>query len=117
VSQIWIVRSDKVRRTYPYTSLLLDYYPWMQHFTQGREGVCRSTILITVTSSVNFDVIFGPAHKGISFGAVRCATLYNDIGIEFGFVYGLKEAKDHGEGGKLVDASMGECMYLSSMML
>ncbi len=56
--------------------------------------------------NVNFDVIFGPAYKGISLGAVVCAALFNDFGIDVGFAYDRKEAKDHGEGGKLVGASM-----------
>jgi orotate phosphoribosyltransferase len=55
---------------------------------------------------VLFDVIFGPAYKGISLGAVVCASLYNDFGVSVGFAYDRKEAKDHGEGGKLVGASM-----------
>jgi len=55
---------------------------------------------------VNFDIIFGPAYKGISLGAVICAALYNDYDVDVGFAYDRKEAKDHGEGGKLVGASM-----------
>lgn len=57
---------------------------------------------------VNFDVIFGPAYKGISLGAVVCAALYSDYGVDVGFAYNRKEAKDHGEGGKLVGASMSD---------
>jgi orotate phosphoribosyltransferase len=57
---------------------------------------------------VNFDVVFGPAYKGISLGAVVCASLYSDYGIDVGFAYDRKEAKDHGEGGKLVGASMSD---------
>ena len=55
---------------------------------------------------VNFEVIFGPAYKGISLGAVVCAALYSDFGVDVGYAYNRKEAKDHGEGGKLVGASM-----------
>ena len=55
---------------------------------------------------VNFDVIFGPAYKGISLGAVVAASLYSDYGVDVGFAYNRKEAKDHGEGGILVGASM-----------
>jgi len=55
---------------------------------------------------VVFDVIFGPAYKGISLGAVVCSALYNDYGVNIGFAYNRKEAKDHGEGGTLVGASM-----------
>ena len=53
-----------------------------------------------------FDVVFGPAYKGISLGALVCAALYSDFGVNVGFAYDRKEAKDHGEGGKLVGASM-----------
>ena len=55
---------------------------------------------------MNFDVLFGPAYKGISLGAVVCASLFSDYGVNVGFAYNRKEAKDHGEGGKLVGASM-----------
>jgi len=71
-------------------------------------AIMASPKLTGVTSSVNFDVIFGPAYKGISLGAVICAALYNDYGIDVGFAYDRKEAKDHGEGGKLVGASMAD---------
>ena len=56
--------------------------------------------------SITFDIIFGPAYKGISLGAVVCASLYSEYGIDIGFAYDRKEAKDHGEGGKLVGADM-----------
>ena len=66
-----------------------------------------STNRVDGKGGVNFDVVFGPAYKGISLGAVVCAALYSDYGIDVGFAYDRKEAKDHGEGGKLVGASMG----------
>ncbi len=53
-----------------------------------------------------FDVLFGPAYKGISLGAVVSSALYNDFGVDVGFAYNRKEAKDHGEGGTLVGAPM-----------
>jgi len=55
---------------------------------------------------VKFDVMFGPAYKGISLGAIVSSALYSDFGVDVGFAYNRKEAKDHGEGGKLVGASM-----------
>lgn len=55
---------------------------------------------------VSFDVVFGPAYKGISLGAVVSSALYSNYGIDVGFSYNRKEAKDHGEGGKLVGASL-----------
>jgi len=66
--------------------------------------ICR----VDGKGGVNFDVVFGPAYKGISLGAVVCSALYSDYGIDVGFAYDRKEAKDHGEGGKLVGASMSD---------
>ena len=51
-------------------------------------------------------MVFGPAYKGISLGAVVSSALYSNYGIDVGFSYNRKEAKDHGEGGKLVGASL-----------
>ena len=56
--------------------------------------------------TVKFDVIFGPAYKGISLGAVVASSLYDVFGVDVGFAYNRKEAKDHGEGGMLVGAPM-----------
>lgn len=64
--------------------------------------------LVDKEGKVTFDVVFGPAYKGISLGALVCAALYNDYGVETGFAYNRKEAKDHGEGGILVGASMAK---------
>mmetsp|Transcript_245 Transcript_245/g.311 ORF Transcript_245/g.311 Transcript_245/m.311 type:complete len:585 (+) Transcript_245:46-1800(+) len=69
-------------------------------------SIMSSKDLTDGKGNVNFDVIFGPAYKGISLGAVVCAALYNDYGVDVGFAYDRKEAKDHGEGGKLVGADM-----------
>jgi orotate phosphoribosyltransferase len=55
---------------------------------------------------VKFDVVFGPAYKGIPLGAVVSSSLYSQFGINVGYAYNRKEVKDHGEGGTLVGASM-----------
>ncbi len=69
-----------------------------------------STCIYRVDSdgNVTFDVVFGPAYKGISLGALVCSALYSDFGVETGFAYNRKEAKDHGEGGILVGSSMAK---------
>lgn len=54
----------------------------------------------------NFDVLFGPAYKGISLGAVVASSLFHMFGVDVGFGYNRKEAKSHGEGGTLVGASL-----------
>jgi orotate phosphoribosyltransferase len=56
--------------------------------------------------TVKFDVIFGPAYKGIPLGAIVSSALYQEYGINVEFTYNRKEVKDHGEGGQLVGASM-----------
>eukprot|EP00543_Licmophora_paradoxa_P008444 CAMPEP_0202444904 /NCGR_PEP_ID=MMETSP1360-20130828/3821_1 /ASSEMBLY_ACC=CAM_ASM_000848 /TAXON_ID=515479 /ORGANISM="Licmophora paradoxa, Strain CCMP2313" /LENGTH=524 /DNA_ID=CAMNT_0049061003 /DNA_START=226 /DNA_END=1800 /DNA_ORIENTATION=- len=78
-------------------------------FKLGRSyasAIMASNQLVNDDKTPKFDVIFGPAYKGISLGAVVVAALYNDFGIDSGFAYDRKEAKDHGEGGKLVGADM-----------
>lgn len=55
-----------------------------------------------VEQNIEFDVIFGPAYKGIPLAATIAAALYQNHGINKGFAYNRKEVKDHGEGGVLV---------------
>ena len=51
-------------------------------------------------------MVFGPAYKGISLGAIVSSALYSEFGIDVGFAYNRKEVKDHGEGGAIVGAAM-----------
>ncbi|KZO92980.1 orotate phosphoribosyltransferase [Calocera viscosa TUFC12733] len=53
-----------------------------------------------------FDVLFGPAYKGIPFAALACLTIYTEYGVSVGYAYNRKEAKDHGEGGSTVGAPL-----------
>lgn len=54
-----------------------------------------------------FDSLFGPAYKGIPLvSSLACALAAQ--GRDVGFTYNRKEAKDHGEGGMLVGAALGE---------
>ena len=62
--------------------------------------------LVRSDVNVNFDVIFGPAYKGIPLGAIVSSALYAQYGVNVDFTYNRKEIKDHGEGGQLVGASM-----------
>lgn len=59
-----------------------------------------------VESGVEFDVLFGPAYKGIPLAAVTAAALADDFGRDVPFAYNRKEAKSHGEGGVLVGAPL-----------
>ena len=56
-------------------------------------------------SGLQFDLLFGPAYKGIPLAAaVACALA--ERGRDLPFAYNRKEAKDHGEGGVLVGADV-----------
>jgi orotate phosphoribosyltransferase len=56
-------------------------------------------------SSLQFDMIFGPAYKGIVLAAAVSVELARQ-GRNVPFAYNRKEAKDHGEGGSLVGAPL-----------
>jgi orotate phosphoribosyltransferase len=52
-------------------------------------------------SGVEFDMLFGPAYKGIALAAATAVALAG-LGRDVPFAYNRKEAKDHGEGGLIV---------------
>jgi orotate phosphoribosyltransferase len=56
-----------------------------------------------VASGLGFDMLFGPAYKGITLAAAVAIELAR-LGRDVPFAYNRKEAKDHGEGGTLVGA-------------
>ncbi|OQX48108.1 MAG: orotate phosphoribosyltransferase, partial [Candidatus Sedimenticola endophacoides] len=55
-----------------------------------------------VESGIGFDVLYGPAYKGIPLAAVTAAALFDHHGIDLPYAFNRKEAKDHGEGGNIV---------------
>jgi orotate phosphoribosyltransferase len=54
-------------------------------------------------SKIRFDMLYGPAYKGITLAAATAIALAED-GINVPFAYNRKEIKDHGEGGSLIGA-------------
>ena len=58
-----------------------------------------------LASGVRFDMLFGPAYKGIVLAASAAVALSRE-GRDVPFAYNRKEAKDHGEGGNLVGAPL-----------
>ena len=57
-------------------------------------------------SGVKFDMLFGPAYKGIPLAALSAAALAEHQDIDVPFAFNRKEAKAHGEGGSIVGASL-----------
>ena len=65
---------------------------------------------------IEFDMIFGPAYKGIPLGAALAVELAR-LGCNVPFAYNRKEAKDHGEGGTLVGAPLkGRVLIVDDVM-
>ncbi len=58
-----------------------------------------------LASGLEFDLLFGPAYKGITLAAAVAIELAR-LGRNVPYAYNRKEAKDHGEGGTLVGAPM-----------
>ena len=57
-------------------------------------------------SAVDFDVVFGPAYKGIPIGTSVSVALFNRYSIDKPVCFNRKEVKDHGEGGTLIGSSL-----------
>lgn len=57
-------------------------------------------------SEIKFDMIFGPAYKGIPLAAATAIAISQKISKPIPFCFNRKEAKDHGEGGTLVGAPL-----------
>ena len=57
-------------------------------------------------SGIEFDMIFGPAYKGIPLAAATTIALADHHGLDIPYAFDRKEAKDHGEGGNIVGAPL-----------
>ncbi|WP_018652031.1 orotate phosphoribosyltransferase [Actinobacillus capsulatus] len=58
------------------------------------------------TSGLNFDVLFGPAYKGIPIATTVAVALVNQFNVDKPCCFNRKEAKDHGEGGNLIGSPL-----------
>ena len=80
----------------------------------GHLAACYAQRLLD--SGMAFDMIFGPAYKGIPLGAAVAVELAR-LGKTVPFAYNRKEAKDHGEGGSLVGAPLqGRVLIVDDVM-
>ncbi|MES2977440.1 MAG: orotate phosphoribosyltransferase [Pseudomonadota bacterium] len=76
----------------------------------------RRLIAEEAATGLQFDMIFGPAYKGIPLAAVVAVELAR-MGRNLPFAYNRKEAKDHGEGGTLVGAPVkGRVLIVDDVM-
>ncbi len=77
-------------------------------FDSGRslDALGSAYAAAAAASGIDFDLVFGPAYKGIPLAALTAAALAREHGRDVGFAYNRKEAKAHGEGGTTVGAAL-----------
>lgn len=70
-----------------------------------------------VDAGLKFDMLFGPAYKGIPLVAAVAIALYEKQGLDYPYAFNRKEAKDHGEGGTIVGANLqGRVLVIDDVM-
>ena len=67
-------------------------------------GDCYAQVI--VEHALDFDVLFGPAYKGIPLVSSIAVALATEHAIDKPYAFNRKEAKDHGEGGRIVGADI-----------
>ena len=77
-------------------------------FNTGRalDSLGRYYARAIAESDQDFDMIFGPAYKGIPLAALTAAALYREHAIDVPYAFNRKEAKAHGEGGNIIGAPL-----------
>jgi orotate phosphoribosyltransferase len=69
-------------------------------------AVGRAYAAALAASDLQFDMLFGPAYKGIPLVTVTAAALAERHGRDVPFAFDRKETKDHGEGGRIVGSPL-----------
>jgi len=68
-------------------------------------------------SEIEFDMLFGPAYKGIPLATLAAAALAEHHDVDVPYAFNRKEAKDHGEGGNIVGAPLsGKVMIVDDVI-
>ena len=69
-------------------------------------GLGQAFAAAITAAGVGFDMLFGPAYKGIPLVAVTAAALAERHGRDAPYAFNRKEAKEHGEGGRVVGRAL-----------
>ena len=68
-------------------------------------------------AGIEFDLLFGPAYKGIPLAAITASALYQQHQLDVPYAFNRKEIKDHGEGGSIVGAEIaGRVMIIDDVI-
>ena len=77
----------------------------------------RSYAAAVDAAGINYDMLFGPAYKGIPLVSLAAAALAEHYGVDAPFCFNRKEIKDHGEGGAIVGAPVqGRVLILDDVI-
>jgi orotate phosphoribosyltransferase len=80
-------------------------------------GLGRHYARAAALSGIGFDMLFGPAYKGIPLVTATAAALAEHEHMNLPFAFNRKEAKDHGEGGSIVGAPLaGRVLIVDDVM-
>ncbi len=88
-------------------------------FNAGRDlaRLGRFYAAALVDSGIEFDVLFGPAYKGIPIATTTAVALADHHDVDTPYCFNRKEAKDHGEGGNLVGSKLeGRVMLVDDVI-
>ncbi|EKO3913589.1 orotate phosphoribosyltransferase [Vibrio metschnikovii] len=88
-------------------------------FNTGRDlaRLGRFYAAALVDAGIKFDVLFGPAYKGIPIATTTAVALADHHEIDTPYCFNRKEAKDHGEGGNLVGSPLaGRIMLVDDVI-
>lgn len=73
-------------------------------YAAAKLGRCYASAVCQL--DLEFDMLFGPAYKGIPLVALTASALAEHHDLDYPFAYNRKERKDHGEGGKSIGAPL-----------
>ena len=84
-------------------------------YAAAKLGRCYSAAVADL--DIEFDMLFGPAYKGIPLAVLTAAALAEHHDLDYPFAYNRKEAKDHGEGGDTIGAPLaGRVLILDDVI-
>ncbi len=84
-------------------------------YAAAKLGRCYAAALAEL--KLEFDMLFGPAYKGIGLVTLTAAALAEHHDLDLPFAYNRKEAKDHGEGGVSIGAPLsGKVLILDDVI-
>ncbi len=81
-------------------------------YAAAKLGRCYASAINAM--DFEFDMLFGPAYKGIGLVMLAAAALAEHYDRDYPFAYNRKEAKDHGEGGTSIGAPLAGRVLMSS---